>query len=519
MSPRSVQTPVPTVGLRVRRGAVAGVLGLCLALGSGPPVGASEHHSRPTGAVVYARPVPGPVLRAFAAPESDFGPGHRGVDLAVTPGEVVRAAAVGVVVFAGSVAGERWVSIAHPDGRRSSYGALGAVVVAEGESVSRGEVIGRAVAATHAPPVAALHWGVRRRLQYEDPLALLDAGPWRPALVGPGGWEATHEPHVPRYDDWDGEHRFGFVPGADVATHAGWVFAPNPNHVIGVAGLGSSDRKVPIDLAHLGYATEDITYLSYAGRRDVRGLDPGDPRRDQLPYGPEHTGKGVLRAALALRDQLRAQWKRSPGQAVDLVGHSMGGVVIMTYLLVLHDPTDPSLPPIAHVATLDSPLEGTEAANLILDGLSSVTGRAILDTISDRIPDHDAQAPAVADLAVGSPLIEHVGESWVRANSDTHAGPLATGTRVLTTGASRDPFVVPEHRTDLPGAEHVVLPGSHDGIRLTEASRIVLRAFLADDPVPGESGGVAHWLSYGLSYAQREVGAKLRAVGRLLDPP
>lgn len=458
----------------------------------------------PIGPVVYERPVPGGVLRPFEPPVGAFGPGHRGVDLAVTPGDVVAAAGDGVVGFAGAVAGHGWVSLDHGDGVRTTYGVLAEIGVRRGQWVRRGAVLGRASGTTHDAPVPALHWGARRGGRYLDPLLLVDGGPWRPALVGPGGWTATHEPDVPHYGRWDGRHRWGLVPGSERATHPGWVHAPNPNHVIGVAGLGSNSSTTPIDLEHLGFDPEDITYLSYAGRR---GMVPGgsDPRRDQLPYGAPDTWEGVWRGAVALREQLRAQWERAPGQAVDLVGHSMGGVVVMTYLLLLHDPADPSLPPIDHVATIASPLEGADLAWSIQRWLEDPLGRRILEGVAAHVEDHDPGSQAVRDLAVGSSLVVGIGEGWARANDDLYAGPLATGTDVLTLGGTKD-IVVPEHRSDLPGAEHVVLPGTHDGVRQTEASRIVLRAFLANEPVPGEAGGLAHFLSHPLSLLERGVG-------------
>lgn len=463
-----------------------------------------EPPTLPIGPVVYERPVPGHVLRPFEAPVAAFGPGHRGVDLAVEPGDVVVAAGDGVVGFAGAVAGDRWVSIDHGDGVRTTYGVMAQVSVRRGQHVERGAVLGRAAGTTHDAPVPSLHWGARRGDRYFDPLLLVDRGPWRPTLVGPGGWAATHEPDVPRYDGWDGRHRWGFVPRSERATHAGWVHAPNPNHVIGVAGLGSNSRSRPIDLEHLGFAGEDVTYLSYAGRSEETG-DATDPRRDQLPYGAPDTWEGVWGGALALREQLRAQWERSPGQAVDLVGHSMGGVVVMTYLLFLHDPADPSLPPIDHVATIASPLEGADVAWAIQRWLEDPVGRVILEGVGSEIDDHDPGSRAVRDLAVGSELIEGIGDAWSLANEDLHAGPLAVGTDVLTLGGTLD-LVVPEHRSDLPGADHVVLPGSHDGVKETEASRIVLRAFLANEPVPGEAGGIAHFLSHPVSLLERGLG-------------
>src|SRR6201995_5288934 len=66
------------------------------------------------------RPRPA-VLRVFDAPSPNWNRGHRGVDLAGTPGQPVYAADSGTVVFAGELAGRTLVSIAHPGGLRTTY--------------------------------------------------------------------------------------------------------------------------------------------------------------------------------------------------------------------------------------------------------------------------------------------------------------------------------------------------------------------------------------------------------------
>ena len=45
------------------------------------------------------------VVRMFDSPSPNWKPGHRGVDLAGTPGQPVYAAGPGTVVFAGELAG------------------------------------------------------------------------------------------------------------------------------------------------------------------------------------------------------------------------------------------------------------------------------------------------------------------------------------------------------------------------------------------------------------------------------
>ena len=64
-------------------------------------------------------PVDRALTRAFEPPASDWGPGHRGVDLGVASGLEVRAAAPGTVTFAGQVGGRLYVSIDHGQGLKS----------------------------------------------------------------------------------------------------------------------------------------------------------------------------------------------------------------------------------------------------------------------------------------------------------------------------------------------------------------------------------------------------------------
>ncbi|MGY6650971.1 murein hydrolase activator EnvC family protein [Amycolatopsis sp. TRM77291] len=113
------------------------------------------------------------VTRYFEPPSTPYGPGHRGVDLAAPPGANVLAAAEGVVMFAGQVAGRGVVSIDHDGGLRTTYQPL-ALSVTTGDQVHRGQVLGT-LAAGHpgCPEPACLHFGVRRGEEYVDPLTLI----------------------------------------------------------------------------------------------------------------------------------------------------------------------------------------------------------------------------------------------------------------------------------------------------------------------------------------------------------
>ncbi len=133
--------------------------------------------SLPDATAAYRAPVPGPVrlLQAFVAPPQPWSSGHRGIDLAVDEGGTVLAPAAGAVTVAGRVVDRGVVTIAHPDGRRSSLEPVSASVVV-GQEVGAGDPVGTlADERSHCSPVC-LHWGVREGDDYVDPLALLPGG-------------------------------------------------------------------------------------------------------------------------------------------------------------------------------------------------------------------------------------------------------------------------------------------------------------------------------------------------------
>jgi murein DD-endopeptidase MepM/ murein hydrolase activator NlpD len=128
------------------------------------------------------RPPP-TVVRTFDAPAPDWNRGHRGVDLAGTPGQPVYAAGAGTVVYAGMLAGRRVVSLAHPGGLHTSYEPVQASVRV-GQLLTAGTVIGELLAGHSGCPVAAcLHWGAMwgpaARADYVNPLGLLASTPVR----------------------------------------------------------------------------------------------------------------------------------------------------------------------------------------------------------------------------------------------------------------------------------------------------------------------------------------------------
>jgi len=131
----------------------------------------------PGGCGVWLPPVEGEITQAFRAPAFAYGPGHRGVDFAAALGTPVRAAADGIVAFAGSVAGSLHVVVAHDGGRtggaltalRTTYAFLAGIAVREGDRLARGQVVGTAGSTGPLHEESGLHFGVRLGDRYLDP--------------------------------------------------------------------------------------------------------------------------------------------------------------------------------------------------------------------------------------------------------------------------------------------------------------------------------------------------------------
>lgn len=155
------------------------------------------------------------LVRAFRAPAQPWLAGHRGVDLAASPGAQVRAPAAGVVVFTGVVVDRGVLVLAHPGGLRTSYepvtdGAAVGTVVARGDPVAR---VG--TGQPHCPVRVCLHWGVRRGEVYLDPMGLLRR-PDPPVLLpltGAGHGAAQFQGR------WESAMRVGLVPSAPTTYH------------------------------------------------------------------------------------------------------------------------------------------------------------------------------------------------------------------------------------------------------------------------------------------------------------
>lgn len=218
-------------GMLPRRGVVslprtvarAASILLCLVVVLSIPEGARGDSGR------WQWPLPDPhrVVRTFEPPEHRYGPGHRGIDIAVPegPGAPVRAVEAGTVRFAGDVAGRGVLSVLHSDGLISTYEPVEASV-REGEVVAAGDRIGVIAevgpSSSHCAGEVCLHLGARQGQEYLDPLLLLGAR--GPSVLLP--WNTTGPVSLSPPAS----------PGADPASGAGrsagsgaiWPGSPDP---------------------------------------------------------------------------------------------------------------------------------------------------------------------------------------------------------------------------------------------------------------------------------------------------
>lgn len=166
---------------RVRHGLAAASLSLLLSVTIVPAAaGAAAEEPGDPGTAATTQQWEWPVHpfrleRPFVAPPHRYGPGHRGIDLAPTTGDDVRAPAAGVVAFVGPVAGRGVLTIDHGDGLVSSFEPV-ASVLQPGTLVAAGDVVAQLTTGGHVD-AGVLHFGVRLDGEYVNPMLLLGGIP------------------------------------------------------------------------------------------------------------------------------------------------------------------------------------------------------------------------------------------------------------------------------------------------------------------------------------------------------
>ena len=461
------------------------------------------------------RPPAAVVVDHFRAPPTPYAPGNRGLDYAVVPGTRVVASAAGVVVFAGAVGGALHVTIAHPDGLRTTYSFLARVLVTRSQAVHQGQVVGVA-----GP---TFHFGVRDSAgDYLDP-ELLFAGHLGAHLV-PGPDEGA----APLVDDTNRERsellqvvrdliaRAGgpvaalvheeqsllpMVSSAQLADELadlarsqrrctpGSVQVPPPagrRVAVLVGGLGSTGASASVDrvdTSALGYRSGDVLRFSYAGGRVP---SPRDARRgavmgrsvawSSIPvhtYRRHDTEVDLRVAADRLVDLLAQVAAAAPGTPIDVIAHSEGGVV--TRLALDQAVSEGRLPPqLGLVVTIATPHQGADAATALEAATASPGAAVVLRGAAGMTESGvDLDGPAVSQLSQVSPIAAEL------------ARDLPPGVRMLSLGASGD-LTVPWVRTRAPGATPVLVdlsgPSAHERLPGAAATTRAIALALAGRP-------------------------------------
>lgn len=125
------------------------------------------------GAGGWTWPVVGPVIQAFDRPDTPYGSGHRGIDIAAEVGTTIVAPADGTVTFAGPIGGYLFLTIDHGGGLSSTYSWLSAKLIRKGDRVLQDQPIALTGWGHPGAPVPHLHLGVKLDGAYVDPLSYL----------------------------------------------------------------------------------------------------------------------------------------------------------------------------------------------------------------------------------------------------------------------------------------------------------------------------------------------------------
>jgi len=122
--------------------------------------------------------------RGFDPPATEYGSGHRGIDIAAAAGSTVRAVAAGRVTFVGRIGAVDVVTIDHGSSRSTYQPVRSRLQV--GDTVDRGAAVGVLQSGPSHCATSCLHLGrVAPDDRYLDPLDLLGGGRFR--LISPHG--------------------------------------------------------------------------------------------------------------------------------------------------------------------------------------------------------------------------------------------------------------------------------------------------------------------------------------------
>lgn len=421
------------------------------------------------------------MARRFEAPSTTWGPGHRGVDYQVTAGALIRAAAAGTVVFAGRVPDGHAVTVAHTGGLETTYSGLSEVSVARGDHVLEGTWVGRAGTAHGGEP--GLHFGVKVHDSYVDPADYFADVTVEDAIrLAPLVWQppsSMPDAFTSAFADPGTSSR---LCAEAAALDAPPKLPPNDNVAVAVAGIGSSTvGGIHADMyehgpEELGYTEDRIERFSYAG---------STRRGGHVPYEAKDTFGDIDRAARRLGVLLTRVRRLHPGRGVDLIAHSMGGLVARRFLSSVVRRHPERYPRVEHLITFASPHQGSSLAT-VGDKLEdeTLTGGLLVDGVSawSRLggPVPDPRSAAVSQMKPGSRFLDEMARQGI-----------VQGTRALALAIPNDLVVTAdraaweEARTRVVGPEGL---SGHSAIVASAAAQGLAYDFLRDAAPSCETG-------------------------------
>ncbi len=415
-----------------------------------------------------------------------------------------------VVRFAGVVATQRWVTVQHADGVRTTYGPLATMNVRAGATVERGDPIGTSA--------GALLFTARVGNAYIDPSSLFDGGPPRVHLIPepldtpqfaplqrggvdlPGGdalrsaidWEARHLESTPSF-------LLSLTPAPALLDATGalveWHHAQSactsrrrrlrlrrraegmPCSWVGSARRARR-RASPMSTPRARLPRGDVVRFSYAGGRvptdqrvasELAGIASTDYSARDTTGDLEVAGQ---RLAQLLVD---AAAGAPPDAVIDVIAHSQGGVVARLALADLAATHPDVLSRLGVVVTLATPHQGADLASSPWPPTRTRSSR-FLSTRSPPLPACRSLLPTSPSrqLAPGSDLLVRL------------ASTPPPGVRIVSIAARGD-LIVPVPRARLDAATNVVVPVSgvaaHDALpRSAAATREIALAIAGRSP-------------------------------------
>jgi hypothetical protein len=273
------------------------------------------------------------------------------------------------------------------------------------------------------------------------------------------------------FNDWVGPLIEGYPAESEVGTWTAIVDYTDPG--------GVPTPAVAADYIYLMYTPAVVLVPGYFADCDSLSREhPEDPPlieqfiEQELAVTPDRvqcydydSRKGVDRAATEMagyvRDIFRPSLGMGPDEEVDLVGHSMGGLVVRYYYQFRYGSPDG---PIGSISMLGAPNEGVWIAELekfmcAPAGLFGILGLGACFVIDwadweDEIGHFDPDSQGVDDMTPGSKVLNRLNDGFTLPESPeyrAHAGGNASWLGAITSHSTNNDCLVSEGSVRGPG--------------------------------------------------------------------